>query len=369
MSGWRIRGALRTPFGRAKGSLAALRPFDLARQVVEELLSRLEVDPREVDSLLLCTSVPEIFPPYPARVLSRLLGLKGKSLAFTVTEGAVAPFLALARADPETRTVLLVGADSASCTMGRRIEDQSLLDRTSTDPDSQLHLSYEAEEVAASWGFSRQELDSVAIESHLSALRARQEGRLEEEIFPVAVPPDYEGFVHRDQAVREKASERLFAAFPPVRAEAAGLITHGTIALPGDGAACVLLERFEGPCPDPVITGWGVWGVPEGEVALACGVKRLCALGGLELERLSALELHERSASHVLAALRVLGAEARRKLNRRGGALAFGDVGGATMIRHLLVLAGMLKAGEVGIAAAGSGGLCGGAVVQGASAK
>ena len=86
---------------------------------------------------------------------------------------------------------------------------------------------------------------------------------------------------------------------------------------------------------------------------------------GLASSDLHAIELHERSAAHALAACRELGAGTRKAVNRWGGSIALGDVPGATMLRHLIALDRRLAPGERGMLAAAAAGVCGAALVEG----
>jgi len=339
--------------------------LDLARFAAEELLAATETPPGAVSALVLSTGLPAVFPPFPARVLAHGLGLAPETITRTVTEGEAGPFLALTDFEPFRGLLLLVGAASATAAMGRHEGGGSLLDRASADPDSGRHLSAEADDVAARFGLSRLELDSFAIESHSKAARAQEEGRLERETVPVLPPPDYEGFVRNDEAVQGGANARRFGALPPVRREGGAFATHANLGLPGDGAAALLLEPVCGDSAGgTVILRAAVWGVPEGEVGAAYAVRELVEESGASLEETAALELHERSAAHVLAALKRLGFGLRQKVNLRGGAIALGDVPGASVIRHFVSLAVHLGEKETGIVAAGAAGLCGAALLR-----
>ena len=249
--------------------------------------------------------------------------------------------------------------------MGRHEGGGSLLDRAGADPDSGRHLSAEADDVAARFGLSREDLDSLAIESHSKAARAQEEGILDRETVPVLPPPDYEGFVRNDEAVQGGANARRFGALPAVRREGGAFTTHANLALPGDGAAVLLLEAVSPEWSGGVVIARSaVWGAPEGETGAAYAVRKLAEESGVSLGELAAVELHERSAAHVLAALKGLGFGLRQKLNPRGGAIALGDVPGASVIRHFVSLAAALGPGETAVVAAGAGGLCGASLVR-----
>ncbi len=362
MEPMRILGGARTPFGRAKGALAAFTPHALARAAAEEALARAEVAPEEVAALVLCMGATACFPPYPARVLAHELGLAPERACLAVVEDAAGPLVALARHAAPDGPTLIIGADSASAAIGNQEAGKSILDRVSTDPDTGLLVGDDAETVARAHGMRRDALDSLAIESHTNAARARDEGALGAESVGLFAGVEFEELVREDQCILATASAQKFAAAPAMKSRPGGVTTHANIALPCDGAVAMLVGpgRSGARVRRVVIAG------AQPRVSnLGAAVKAVLAAEGVALGDLQALELHERSAAHVAAALKELGFGIRQKLNRAGGAIALGHVPGGTVLRHLLCLRARLGPGELGVAAAAGGGLCGAALVEG----
>ncbi len=359
----RILGGVRTPFARAKGALAGFAPLQLARLAAEEALARAEIAPEHVAGLVLCTGSTACLPPYPARALGAALGLAPERVCVTVTEDATGPFLALARHIAHGGPTLIVGADSASAAIGNQEAGKSILDRVSTDPDTGLLLGDDAEATARAHGLAREELDSFAVDSHAKAARAQEDGALPAETLGLPAGADFEEYVRADQCVLASASAQKFAAAPAMKGQSAGTTTHANIALPCDGAAALLV----GPAKHGAIVRRAVVLGTRLQVSnLAAAVNALLADERVTLADLAALEFHERSAAHVVAALKELGFGLRQKVNRAGGAIALGHVPGATALRHVLCLQRELRRGELGVVAAAGGGLCGAALVEGA---
>jgi len=357
----RIRGGARTPFGRAKGALASFAPLALARAAAEEALARTETAPDEVAALVLCTGTAANWPPYPARVLGRELGLAPERPCLAVVEDAAGPLTALDRLLARDGLTLIVGAGSASAAIGTREAGRSILDRESTDPDTGLLIGEEAEVIARAHGLRREALDSLAIESHMNAARARAEGVLRAESFGLFAGADWEEHVRDDQGILASASAEKFAAVPAMKS--GGTATHANIALPCDGAAALIAgEGRHGALLRRVM----VAGARPEASGLAAAVAAVLAAEGVAPGDLQALELHERSAAHLAAALKELGFGLRQKLNRSGGAIALGHVPGGTMVRHILCLCARLEPGALGVAAAAAGGICGAALIEGA---
>ena len=229
MGAIRIRGGARTPFGRAKGALASFAPLALARAAAEEALARTETAPDEVAALVLCTGTAANWPPYPARVLGRELGLAPERPCLAVVEDAAGPLTALDRLLARDGLTLIVGAGSASAAIGTREAGRSILDRESTDPDTGLLIGEEAEVIARAHGLRREALDSLAIESHMNAARARAEGVLRAESFGLFAGADWEEHVRDDQGILASASAEKFAAVPAMKS--GGTATHANICL------------------------------------------------------------------------------------------------------------------------------------------
>ena len=200
MGAIRIRGGARTPFGRAKGALASFAPLALARAAAEEALARTETAPDEVAALVLCTGTAANWPPYPARVLGRELGLAPERPCLAVVEDAAGPLTALDRLLARDGLTLIVGAGSASAAIGTREAGRSILDRESTDPDTGLLIGEEAEVIARAHGLRREALDSLAIESHMNAARARAEGVLRAESFGLFAGADWDCLLYTSDA-------------------------------------------------------------------------------------------------------------------------------------------------------------------------
>ena len=81
-----IVSAVRTPFGRFDGVLKDVPSIDLGVMVVKEVLSRIQLDPSEVDELYYGTCIPAEYAPYlnvPARQITLLAGFPADSISLT----------------------------------------------------------------------------------------------------------------------------------------------------------------------------------------------------------------------------------------------------------------------------------------------
>jgi acetyl-CoA acyltransferase len=197
-----------------------------------------------------------------------------------------------------------------------------------------------AEMIAARWGFSRQQLDEFALESHARAAKATDAGEFAKEIAPI------DG-VTADEGVRRDTSlEALAGLKTPFKAD--GVVTAGSASQISDGAAALAITTSEwaaahGLAPlarvhtavvagdDPVIM------LTAPIPATAKALRR----AGLSIEDIGVYEVNEAFAPVPLAWLAETGADPTR-VNPRGGAIAIGHpLGGSgarlmtTMLHHM----------------------------------
>jgi len=217
-----------------------------------------------------------------------------------------------------------------------------------------------AEEIAAKWNLSREDLDRYAYESHMRAARAIDEGRFEKEIVPVELDlpaPDSGTTLVRtrfavDEAVRRDTTlERMASLQPSFVAE--GKVTAGNSSQIVDGSAAVLIasERKAsqlGLEPRARFLGFGIAGVdphlmlhgnPE-----AC--ERALAKAGLAWDDIEVVEVNEAFASVVLQFLADTGLHERWEagdVNPNGGGISLGHPLGATGARITATLVSELE--------------------------
>ena len=99
-----------------------------------------------------------------------------------------------------------------------------------------------AEMIAEKWSLSREHLDSIALDSHMRADAATQEGRFEKEILPVEVTRDdgTRETVTRDEGIRATTTMEGLGGLKPVF-KPDGVVTAGNSSQISDGAAAVLI--------------------------------------------------------------------------------------------------------------------------------
>jgi acetyl-CoA C-acetyltransferase len=214
------------------------------------------------------------------------------------------------------------------------------------------------ENVAESYGISREDQDAFALRSHQRAVAAREAGRFDEEIVAVEARQGRETVtVETDEGPRADTSLEKLAKLRPAFREG-GTVTAGNASSLNDGAACLLLASEKGaeeldaePLARVVTTG--VAGVDPAIMGVGPlkAVPNALRNAGLSLDQIDLIEINEAFASQVLACARELGIDEER-LNVNGGAIALGHPLGCSGAR----LAGTLtrelrrRGGKYGIA-------------------
>jgi acetyl-CoA C-acetyltransferase len=241
-------------------------------------------------------------------------------------------------------------------TLGWRLVNPRMAERHSTES-----MGETAENVAERYGVSRADQDRFALRSHELALAARDQGRLAEEIVPIAAPPERRGgepvVVEEDEGPREDGSLESLAALKPVFREG-GTVTAGNASTLNDGAACLVLASEEaarelGREPLARIVSFGVAGVDPAYMGIGPvpAVPRALEAAGLELADIDLIELNEAFAAQVLACESELGID-RERLNVNGGAIALGHPLGCSGARLMTTLVHELRrrGGRYGLA-------------------
>ena len=257
--------AVRTPIGAAGGSLAAVRPDDLAALVLKTVLQRSGLDGALVDEVYLgCANQAGEDNRNVARMALLLAGLPVEVPALTVNRlcasglsavnlaaqairagdgeiylaGGVesmsrAPY-ALPKADKSFGYGNLTAWDTA---LGWRFPNPRLQEMYGTET-----MGETAENIAEMTGITRQEQDAFTLESHRRAVAAMDAGYFTQEIVPVPVP-QAKGeplMVTVDERPRRDSSMEALARLKPAFRKN-GSVTAANSSGINDGAAALLV--------------------------------------------------------------------------------------------------------------------------------
>jgi acetyl-CoA C-acetyltransferase len=209
----------------------------------------------------------------------------------------------------------------------------------------------------------RERQDAFAAASHERAAAAIKDGRLADEITPVAVPSRKgDVIVETDEGVRPETTVESLAALKPAFTTD-GTITAGNASQISDGAAAVVVMSAAaaarlGVTPLGEVVGYGQVAGPDTSLLTQPSRAILAALKrrDLSLSDLSVFEINEAFAAVALASMDELGID-EDDVNPNGGAIALGHPVGMSGTRIALSLLLELRRRGGGLGAAA---LCGG---------
>ena len=357
-----IVDAARTPIGRRDGSLAEVRADELAAQMLNGLVSRIDLDPGEIEDVQMgCVTQVGEQALNVARMSLLVAGwpetVCGASIDRQCGSSLQAAFTAAATVQAgHLDVVVAAGVESMS-----RVPMGSNLTAGGFEGFSpKLYEQWEvvpqgisAEVIADEWELSREELDEYSLESHRRAIRAIDEGRFEREIVPVEVGAAGAAvLVAVDENPRRDTSlEKLAALKPAFKVD--GKITAGNSSAIVDGAAAMLVTSDAaasrlGLLPRGRFVSFGLAGVDPYRMLhgnpLAC--ERALAKAGLTWDDIAVIEVNEAFASVVLQFLKDTGLHDRWRagdVNPNGSGISLGHPLGATGARITATLLAELE--------------------------
>jgi len=363
-----IVAAVRTPIGRFRGSLATVRPDDLAAHVVrwhaehhtaamEQLAdvyfgaaNQAGEDNRNVARMaLLLAGLPV---EVPGVTVNRLCGSGMEAVlqatkSIMVGEGEVyiaggvesmtrAPFVMPKASEPFSREAQLF--DTA---LGWRMVNPAMERLYGTEA-----LGITAENVAERYHVTREDQDAWALTSHQRAANAQDEGWFDDEIVPIDIPAPKGGEPTRvslDECIRRDTTREQLAKLKPVFKQG-GTVTAGNSSPINDGAAALLITSLAkahnlGLRPMARIAAWGHAGVAPGVMGIGPVPASRTALkrAGIGPNDIAMAELNEAFASQTVASLRSLDLDPT-KVNPSGGAIALGHPLGCSGARIVATL-------------------------------
>jgi acetyl-CoA acyltransferase len=337
-----IAAYARSPFHFAKkGALAGVRPDTMAAQVVTGLLQRNPIDPALLEDVILGCAYPEASQGNNlARIVGLLAGLPQEVGGTTVNRfcGSSMQAIHMAASQIEAgmgEAFLCVGVESMTMVPQGGSNFSPNLELFAHS-DAYMSMGQTAENVAQRYGVSRADQEAMAVESHRKAVRAREEGRLRDEIVPIQ--PESGDAVAADGCIRPNTSlEALAALRPAFRPD--GVVTAGTSSPLTDGASAVLVTSDEfaarhGLSPSARILSFASVGCDPAIMGIGPipATRKALARAGLAVGDLDVVELNEAFASQALACIRDLGLDPAT-VNLDGGGMAIGHPLGATGAR------------------------------------
>jgi acetyl-CoA acyltransferase len=358
-----IIDAVRTPLGRKKGTLASVRPDEMAAHLLLELVKRSSLDPAEVEDIKMgcvtqigeqgyniarLSSLIAGFPPEVCGVsVNRMCGSSLETMAQSAHAVMAGMSDCVIAAGVESMNRVPMGSDAG-------LYSNRLLDQYNIIPQG-----FSAELIAQRWDLSRESLDAFSFNSHQKAIQAQKEQRFKHEIISIeTVNSDGEPFrMYEDETPRYNTSlESLAALNPSFNPE--GVITPGNSSQISDGAAAVLVmsrkkAKSLGLQPRARVVATALAGV-EPEIMLTGiipATKKVLEKANLNLNEIDIFEVNEAFASVVLAWEKEIDPD-MEKVNPNGGAIALGHPLGASGARIIATMLNELerRQGRYGLA-------------------
>lgn len=373
-----IVATARSPIGRAvKGSLASMRPDDLAAQIVRAALDKVpSLDPRDIDDLMMGIGQPAGEGGYNiARAVAVELGydflpgttvnrycsssLQTTRMAFhAIKAGEGDVFIS---AGVETVSRFGIGAadgapnsknpvfDEAQARTAKQAEGATEWHDPRQDgllPDVYIAMGQTAENVALHTGISREDQDHWGVRSQNRAEEAIKNGFFEREITPVTLADGT--VVSKDDGPRAGTTYEAISQLKPVF-RPNGTVTAGNACPLNDGAAAVVImsdtkAKELGLTPLARIVSTGVSGLSPEIMGLGPidAITKALAKAGKKIGDIDLVEINEAFAVQVLGSARALGIDEDR-LNVSGGAIALGHPFGMTGARITATLLNNLQ--------------------------
>jgi acetyl-CoA acyltransferase 2 len=376
---------VRTPFGSFGGTLKDLSAIDLAAEASRVAIERAGLAARDLDHAVfgnaLQTSADAI---YFARHVALKAGLTIETPALTVNRLCGSGFEAIAQGAQQiilgdSRAVLCGGGESMSqaphvvrgarwgLRLGPSAQLEDLLWESLKDPMCGFSMAETAENLAARYSLSREEVDAYALRSQQLASQAWNSGVFDDEVigYPVKDRKTKQTVAFRsDEHMRPDTTAEGLAKLPPYFKKD-GVVTAGNASGICDGAAAVVIasgEFAKERSLDPIgrLVGWAVAGVDPKIMGIgpAPAIRRLmekCAVASFDAVDL--IEVNEAFSPQYVAVEKELGLP-RERTNVHGGAIAIGHPLAASGTRITLHLLHALRrqGGRYGIGSACIGG-------------
>ncbi|KAF0102528.1 MAG: acetyl-CoA C-acetyltransferase [bacterium] len=365
-----IVAAGRTAVGAFGGSLAGIAASQLGAHVIRGLLARANLQPGQIDEVILGQVLQAGVGQNPARQAALAGGLPDSVSALTINKvcgsGLKAVHLAAQAVQcGDSGIVIAGGQENMSLSPhvlprsrnGQRMGNWELVDTMIQDglwcAFNDCHMGITAENIAAKYEFSRAEQDLFAATSQQRTEAAQNAGHFEAEIIPVEIPQrkgDPVVFA-KDEFPRAGTTAESLAKLKPAFKKD-GSVTAGNASGINDGAAGVVvmsgaMAKQLGLTPIARVVSFGSAGVDPAIMGTGPipAVRKCLDRAGWSAKDLDMIEANEAFAAQAMSVNKELGFDPVN-VNVSGGAISIGHPIGASGARILVTLLyGMQRTG------------------------
>jgi len=388
-----IVSAVRTPFGKFDGVLKKVSSFDLAIEVLKEVVDRIKLDPKDVDELYYGTCIPGEYAHLlniPARQITLNAGFPEENVSMTLDRACCSSMTALrlgyrAIKAGDAEIVLAAGAENmGNCGLVAPAEKARWGARLSPIvlEDVLFELGYQRRgfapvakdsgEIALEYGISREMQDEWGVRSHQKWFEAFKEGKFKigEEMMRLEIAQKKGSIViEKDEAPRENVSLEKMAKLKPIYGSPT--VTAGNAPGMNSGAAAIIImsrKKADKLGLKPMATIEAAQPAAGKPAYMSCipaqSIEKMLDRVGMTIDQMDRIEINEAFAAVTLVSLKMLAKndpvklqELMDKTNTNGGAIAIGHPVGASGARIVMTMVYdlMRRGGGRGVAA-----ICGG---------
>ncbi len=357
-----IVAAKRTAIGAYGGAFKDIPAEQLARTVLEELISDIGIDKNDVDEVILGCVLQAGLGQNVARQVAINAGLAIKTPAMTINQVCGSGLRSVSLAAQTIKTgdndiVIAGGMENMSrapyiqeslrwgAKMGSVTSKDSMLSDALIDVFSDIHMGITAENIAEQYDISRVQQDEFATDSQQKAEIAIKNNRFKKEIVPISIPQKKGEplVIVTDEYPRfGTTADKLARLRPAFKKD--GMVTAGNASGINDGAAVLILmsrrrAKQLGIKPLAEVLSYASVGVEPKIMGMgpvnAC--KNALKKARLTTQDIGLFEVNEAFAAQSIAVLRALDLDID-KVNVNGGAIALGHPVGASGARILTTL-------------------------------
>ena len=361
-----IIDAIRTPIGNFGGTLKNIRTDDLAAIPIKELIKRVDIDPSQIDDVIMgCSNqagednrnvarmallLAGIPFSVPGETVNRLCASGMSSIIHAhraITTGDGDLFIA-GGVENMTRGPWVISKVSKPYGRDAKMYDSSFGWRFINQKIEKLYgtegMGKTAENLAEKYNISRKDQDLFAYNSQMKAAKAQAEGRFDKEIVPIKIAQGKKNPIifSKDEFIKENTNLEVLAKLRTAFKKN-GTITAGNSSGLNDGAAAILLASEKAVSKNNLkamvkIVSSAVIGVEPRIMGIGPVEASNKALekAGLTMDDMDIIELNEAFSAQTLACIREWGLNDNdSRINPNGGAIAIGHPLGASGTRIL----------------------------------
>ena len=332
-----IAGWVRTPFHRAhKGALADVRPDTMVAKCIKQVVKQLEIDPKQVDDVIVGCAYPEGEQGYNiGRMASLIAGLPDTVPGMTINRLCGSSMQAVISAANSIRVgeghcYVVAGVESMSRVKRRGFNWSPHPVLESGVTEAYVMMGTTAENVANMYGITRDQQEEYALLSHT---RAANEETGNPHIIKIELEDG--STVEQDGCIRPFTTLERMASLPPAFDEN-GTVTAATSSPLTDGAVGMVVcsnefaEKLNSKSACKILGGCIV-GVPPNLMGIGpiYAGRKLSNSIGIEISDFDVIEINEAFASQSIATINELELEPE-KVNIYGGAISIGHPLGAS---------------------------------------